>query len=116
MGKAARRLRRIVDKEWIRVGWLGMPTLRHYLIAFTPMAILLIPSALMERWSYDASVAIMLVGLLITFAMLFWMRFRQMTGLGYFNSVRSDRVAKRRRLRRLQSSEWASTDLDTNAR
>jgi len=29
-------LRVAIDKEWIRVGWAGMPTLRHHLIAFSP--------------------------------------------------------------------------------
>ena len=43
MAKIAHRLRRIIDKEWIRVGWAGMPTLRHHLIAFAPVAVLLVP-------------------------------------------------------------------------
>lgn len=104
------RLRRIVDKEWIRAGWAGMPTLRHHLIAFTPVAILLVPSIVAEQWSYDAGAAILLIGFLMYGAMIMWIHLRKMVGLGYFSSTRSERVAKRYRYRRAQLSSPAGSD------
>lgn len=99
MAQLGHRLRRIVDKEWIRVGWAGMPTLRHHLVAFLPMIALLIPSVVVEQWSYNAGAAILAIGFLLYFASIMWIHLRRMAGLGYFSSTRSERVAKRQRRR-----------------
>lgn len=99
MKQLGRRLRRIVDKEWIRVGWAGMPTLRHHLVAFAPMIALLIPSIVVEQWSYDAGVAILAIGLALYGALIMWIHVRRMAGLGYFSSTRSERMATRHRRR-----------------
>ncbi len=100
MAKPIHRLGRIVDKEWISVGWAGMPTLKHHLIAFTPVAILLVPAMVAERWSYETGAAILFIGFLAYFAMIIWIYVRRMAGLGFFSSGRSDRVAKRHQRQR----------------
>lgn len=108
MAELVHRLRRIVDKEWIRVGWAGMPTPRHFLIALTPVAILLAPAMVAERWSYDTGAAILLIGILASCAMIIWIHTRRMAGLGYFSSARSDRVAERQRRRARLTASKAS--------
>jgi len=100
MAEPIHRLGRIVDKEWIRVGWAGMPTLRHHLIAFTPLAILVAPAMVAERWSYEAGAAILFIGILAYCEMIIWIHVRRLAGLGPFSSRRSDRVIKRHRRRR----------------
>ena len=100
MAQLSHRLRRIVDREWIRVGWAGMPTLRHHLIAFAPMIFLLIPSMVVEQWSYNAGAAILFVGLILYGGLIMWIHVRRMIGLGYCSSIRSERVAKRSRRKR----------------
>lgn len=103
MSQLSHRLRRIVDREWIRVGWAGMPTLRHHLIAFAPTICLLIPSMVVERWSYNAGTAILFVGFFLYGGLIMWIHVRRMIGLGYCSSVRSERVAKRSRRKRAGS-------------
>jgi NhaP-type Na+/H+ and K+/H+ antiporter len=110
MAQLGGRLRRIVDREWIRVGWAGMPTSRHHLLAFLPMIALLIPSMVVEQWSYNAAAAILAVGMLIYGAMIMWIHIRRMAGLGSFSTTRSQRVAKRRQRRCAQGRNRAATD------
>lgn len=110
MVKIGRRLRRIVDKEWIRVGWVGMPTLRHNLVAFMPMIALLVPSAVVEQWSYYAGAAILAIGFFLYGALITWILSRRLAGLGSFSTTRSERVAKRQRRRRDQRSLPAEAD------
>jgi hypothetical protein len=114
MATLGHRLRRIIDRDWIRVGWVGRPTLRHHLIAFTPAAILLIPATLVEQRSYRTSAAaLLLAGFFAYFALMVWIHVRGMAGLGYFSTIRSDRVAKRHR--RSPSSLSIPTNADQSA-
>lgn len=103
MAQLSHRLRRIVDREWIRVGWAGMPTLRHHLIAVAPMICLLVPATVVEQWSYNAGAAILFVGLFLYGGLIMWIHVRRMVGLGYCSSIRSERVAKRSRRKRIRS-------------
>lgn len=103
MAQLSHRLRRIVDRKWIRVGWAGLPTLRHHLIAFAPMICLLIPSTIVEQWSYKAGAAILFVGLFLYGTLIMWIHVRRMIGLGYCSSLRSERVAKRSHRKRVRS-------------
>jgi hypothetical protein len=100
MAQLLHRLIRNVDKEWIKVGWAGMPTLRHNLLALTPLVIFLVPAMIVEPWNYDAGAAILLIGMLMSSYLIIWINLRKLAGLGYFSSVRSDRVAKRQQRRR----------------
>lgn len=109
MATLGHRSRRIIDRDWIRVGWAGRPTLRHHLIAFTPAAILLIPATLVEQRSYRTSAALLLAGFLAYLALMVWIHVRGMAGLGYFSTIRSDRIAKRQR------RSPASPSVPTNA-
>lgn len=85
-----------------------MPTLRHHLIAFVPMLALLGPSMVVEQWSYDVGAAIMFIGAILYGVLIMWIHLRQMAGLGYFSSKRSERVAKRHQRRRARLSAAAS--------
>ena len=100
MEKPIQRLRLIVDKEWIKVGWAGTPTLRHQFIALGPAIIVLVPSLLIERWSYAVGIGVLGGSFVAYGVMIIWIHIRRMAGLGYFSTKRSDRVAKRSRRRR----------------
>jgi len=89
------RLRLAIDKEWIRVGWEGMPTLRHHLMAFTPAIILLLPVMILEQWSYVLGTATLAVGLLFYGVSMIWIHLRRMNGVGSFSTTRSERVIRR---------------------
>ncbi|MBB3032587.1 hypothetical protein [Alteriqipengyuania lutimaris] len=90
-------LRRLIDREWIKVDWAGSPTLGHRLIALAPSAILLIPVTLVERFSYEWGIAILSVGFALSAGIYFWILQRQLAGIGSFSTSRSDRVVKRSR-------------------
>ncbi|MEL7688757.1 hypothetical protein AAG596_14460 [Citromicrobium bathyomarinum] len=90
-------LRRLIDREWIKVDWAGRPTLGHRFMAFTPSAIFLIPAMLVERSSYGWSIAILTVGFVLSAGIYFWILRRQLVGIGSFSTTRSDRVVKRNR-------------------
>ncbi|RIV80474.1 hypothetical protein D2V17_19365 [Aurantiacibacter xanthus] len=95
-------IRVAIDKEWIRVGWAGMPTLRHHLIAFAPAAILLLPAMILEQWSYALGVPTLVVGFLAYAVIIIWIHIRRMNGVGAFSTSRSERVARRSNRRRAQ--------------
>ena len=95
-------LRVAIDKEWIRVGWAGMPTLRHNLIAFTPVVILLLPAMILEQWSYALGASTLMVGFLACVVLIIWIHLRRMNGLGAFSTSRSERVTRRSNRRRSQ--------------
>ena len=114
MEKPIQRLRRIIDKEWIRVGWAGRPTLRHQFIALGPTIIVLVPSLLIERWFYAVGVGILCASFVAYGAMITWIHIRRMAGVGSFSTTRSDRVAKRSQRRRDRSSRTAPIDRPAN--
>lgn len=95
-------LRVAIDKEWIRVGWAGMPTLRHHLIAFAPVIILVLPAMILEKWSYALGVSTLVVGFLAYAVIIFWIHLRRMNGVGAFSTSRSEGVTRRSNRRRAQ--------------
>ena len=95
-------LRVAIDKEWIRVGWAGMPTLRHHLIAFAPVVILLLPAIVLEQRSYALGVLTLVVGFLAYAVLIIWIHLRRMNGVGAFSTSRSERVTRRGNRRRAQ--------------
>ena len=79
-----------------------MPTLRHHLIAFAPVFILLLPAMILEQWSYALGVSTLVVGLLAYALLIIWIHFRRMNGVGAFSTSRSERVTRRSNRRRAQ--------------
>lgn len=105
----------MIDKEWIRVGWVGRPTLRHHLIAFTPMILLLPAAMILEKWSYATGATIIGAGMLLYVVAIIWIWMRALTGLGYFSSRRSDRVAKRLRRQRESTANGRERNTPPNS-
>lgn len=104
MVKLIRRVRWLVDREWVRVGWAGMPTLRHQLIAFAPLVAALPAVVLAERYSYAAGTIIITIGVLAYIALIGWIHFRRLAAIGSFSTTRSERSIKRSRRREIDAS------------
>ncbi|WP_120077294.1 hypothetical protein [Aurantiacibacter odishensis] len=88
-------LRTAIDKEWIRVDWAGMPTLRHHLIAFAPLFVLLLPAMILEQWSYALGISTLVIGFVSYAVFIIWIHFRRINGVGAFSTSRSERVTRR---------------------
>lgn len=89
------RIRRAIDREWIRVGWAGTQTLKHRLISLAPLLICSVPALILEPFSYGASVALILTGVCLTATLGLWIEKRRLAGTGHFLSKRSERVVRR---------------------
>jgi hypothetical protein len=95
--KRIARIRRAIDREWIRVGWKGTQTSKHRLMSLGPLLIFTIPTLIVEPFSYGAAGAFFLTGFCLTVALSLWIEGRRMAGTGSFSSRRSERFAKRSR-------------------
>lgn len=91
------KLRLAIDKEWIKAGWSGSPTLRHRGLALAPTAVLAIPAIIIEPWSYEISAFLLISGIFATCGLLFFIATRPMLVMS--TTKRSDRMAKRNRLK-----------------
>ena len=98
------RVKRVVDREWIRVGWAGFPTLNHRLIAMMPLLIVIPVAWLIEPLSYSSALVVVLIGLFLSVAALVWIIYRQWAGIGAFLTKRSEQTARRSRAKRQRSA------------
>jgi hypothetical protein len=89
------RIRRAIDREWIRVGWVGSQTLKQRLIALVPLLIFTVPGLIVN--SYALGGAFILTGMCLTATVTFWIEARRLAGTGSFSSKRSERFTKRSR-------------------
>ncbi len=96
------RIRRAIDREWIRVGWLGGQTLRHRLIACVPLLILTVPALLVEAFSYEAAAVFIIGGVCLAGVVTLWIEARRMAGTGAFSSERSARFVRRSRAKKAE--------------
>ena len=95
-------VRRMIDREWIKVDWAGGQTLTHRLIAAAPLAVALLVSILLPR---GFGIVAGGVGLFATVVITIWIEGRRMAGTGAFSTRRSDKIAKRMRRPRDRSAD-----------
>jgi hypothetical protein len=93
-------IRRIVDREWIKVDWCGRQTLVHRLLSVVPIACAGVLSSLLS--SRTAGIILLTAGFLSYFATSMWIEGRRMAGTGAFSTRRSDKFVKRMRQRRIR--------------
>ncbi len=94
-----RRVLRAIDREWIRVGWVGMQTLRHRMIALSPLLIVTPAAMLIEHWAYDAGAVIVVVGVVAASIATLYIEHRRMIAVSAPH--RSARLFQRRARNRL---------------
>ena len=94
------RIRRAIDREWIKAGWSGGQTLRHRLIALAPLLILALPALLVETFSYVTAVVFVISGACLAGVVTLWIEGRRMAGTGAFSSKRSERFVRRSQSKR----------------
>ena len=81
--KPIARIRRAIDREWIRVGWVGTQTLKHRLMSLGPLLVLTVPALIIEPFSYGAAGAFLLSGVLLTIVASLWIERRRLAGTGH---------------------------------
>lgn len=91
-------VRRMIDREWMKVDWCGSQTLIHRLISATPLAVMGVLGSLLP--SRALGVTVVGVGFLAMIAISIWIEGRRLAGTGAFSSGRSDSFVKRIRRRR----------------
>lgn len=99
------RLRRIIDREWIRVGWSGHLTWKHRLIMAAPFTLVGGAAILVEPLSRTAAVIVVFTGFCLTGALGLWISCRAMAGTGSFSSRRSERFVRRERARKAKREQ-----------
>lgn len=94
-------IRRIIDRDWIKVDWCGSQTLVHRLIAVAPLLLCGVLGGLVP--SYRVGVVVGVIGVLATAATTMWIEGRRLIGTGAFSSRRSANFV--RRIRRARKSD-----------
>jgi len=105
------KLQRLIDRSWIKSGYLGKSTLLHIAICAVPMLSLGAVADLIEPYSRTASSILLITGIAACIALRIWIGVRGMAGQGYFSSRRSERFIKRCKAGR--EGERASPDMET---
>ncbi|MDJ0275773.1 hypothetical protein QLH51_03000 [Sphingomonas sp. 2R-10] len=85
-----RRVVRMADREWIRVGWVGSQTARHRLLACIPLILLGLSALAIESIDYDGAGLLILTGVVLSVCATLAFEWRRMAALG--NARRSERV------------------------
>ncbi len=85
-----RRVVRMVDRKWIRAGWVGSQTARHRLLACIPLILLGLPALLLEPFGYDVAIGLILMGVVLSAVATMSIEGRRMAALR--NARRSERV------------------------
>ena len=96
-------VRRLIDREWIKVDWVGGQTLTHRAIALVPLAVATIVTSLQP--SYSVGIAFVIVGFAGTIAVSMWIEGRRLAGTGALSTERSSRFVKRTRQHRNRTSD-----------
>ena len=92
-----------------QASWCGSHTLRHRLIAFSPVLLgSTLASLPLPRWLQTLLVVSGFIGFS---AVTMWIEVRRMTGTGAFSTRRSEQCLRRNRLRRQKST---GSGLDRN--
>ena len=92
-----RRLRRYIDRQWIKQHWCGSQSLKLRVIAYTPLLLSVAIGGLLG--SYAIQISAVVLGFLATVILAFWIEFRRQVGTGAFSSIRSERFVRRQRAR-----------------
>ncbi len=85
-----RRWTQMVDREWIRVGWVGSQTVRHRLLAFLPLLVIALVAPLFAYFGYEVAKGMILLGVAKSGLLTLWIEGRRMAALR--NARRSERV------------------------
>jgi len=88
-------VRRIIDREWIRVDWSGTQTLKHRAISLVPPAMAMGLASISP--SLTLAIALGLAGVLGYVAMAIWIEGRRLKGTGALSTKRSERFVARMR-------------------
>ena len=92
-----RRLRRFIDRQWIKQHWCGSQSLTLRAVACAPLLLAAAISSLLD--SYTAQMWVGVLAFMTTMILTFWIEFRRMVGTGSFSSIRSERFVRRQRAR-----------------